>query len=315
MSDTAGEASGWIDSRVTATIPTLAYGVSDRWTVGLAVPILYSNMHPTTGWTADPNFQAQLNALGANGYHNKTLSYQGDLQNPIATELRNYCYDPLVDQSQTGLGDIVIAGKYMAYKQGRLAFAVSPKVSLPTGRAQDVNKIVDLAPGDGHVNMGVAAITDYHVMPRTTWNNTLSYTLQMPTVLAKRIPTASDNWISPDVDESAHQKLGDIMAIGTGLRYELFPAVTLGGQYSFQYKAPDSYTDNHYDPTRYHYLSTETEQTMHAFEIGLSYSTVPLYRAKRFDVPLDIGANYATVLAGRNTKKIDLVALELASYF
>jgi len=47
----------------------------------------------------------------------------------------------------------------------------------------------------------------------------------------------------------------------------------------------------------------------------VQYSTVPLFRAHKFEIPLDIGIDYATVLVGRNTKKIELAAIELASYF
>ena len=315
MGETAGQANGWIDARVTTSVPTLAYGVSDRWTLAVGIPIIYSNMHPATGWTVDPQFEAKLNKLATNGYRNPIGKYQADLQNVIQTELKNYGYDPLVDQSQTGIGDVVIAGKYQALKNRTLTVAISPRVSLPTGRASDVNKVVDLAPGDGHPNFGVAAISDYWIRPRLIWTSSLSYTYQTPMVRAKRIPLEASNWISPDVDNSAHQKAGDILGTSTGLRYEVLPAVTLGAGYSFQYKAPDKYTGNHFDPTRYNYLSVETEQTMHALDIGVQYSTVPLFRAHKFEIPLDIGIDYATVLVGRNTKKIELAAIELASYF
>jgi hypothetical protein len=314
MNSTIGNTRGLVDARVAANVPTLAFGVTPRLTVGIAAPIVYSNLHVSTGWTVDAKAQDKLKAI-ADTYFNKEKSYEGQLYNVVQTKLASAGYEPLSDQQRTGLGDVVLAAKYQAYKKGQVTFALSPKVVLPTGRRADVNKIIDLSEGGGVWDVGMAAVVDYQPQSKLTINSSLGYTAQWATNRAKRIPFSGEETITPDIDYNTHQKLGDMVGSNLGLRYLLHPLWTVGTGYSFQYKMPDSYRGTAFAADRYRYLESETEQYLHAIQFALSYNTVPLYAAHKFEIPLDVGVNFTSVLAGRNVKKTDLTAIEVAAYF
>ena len=67
MTDAVGTSLGVVDIRVTAVVPILAYGVSDKWTVAAVIPVLYSNLNVSTGWIANQNFNQAIAKFAADG--------------------------------------------------------------------------------------------------------------------------------------------------------------------------------------------------------------------------------------------------------
>lgn len=315
MAAAAGETRGIVTSRVTAALPVFAYGLTDQLSVGVALPVLYSAVSVSAGWKANPEFQATLNKLSQQGYYNKVLSYESDLQNVVATKMASYGYTPLENQQRTDLGDMNLAAKYQAYKDEKFAVAVSPRLVLPTGRTADVNKLVDISSGDGQVDVGVAAVGEYRPSGKLSFFSGVGYTYQVPNRKAARVPTAPNETLTPDVDGSTYENLGDIMGVAGGARYQLGRLWTVGTAYSFQYKEPDKYDGSSFAPERYQYMSIDTEQTMHAAQVSVAFSTVPLFASKQFELPLETSLNYTRVLGGLNVNHFDLVSVELASYF
>lgn len=315
MGTAAGETRGIATSRVTAAVPVFAWGVTEKLTLGLAAPVIYSAVNVSTGWTANADFQATINRLAGEGYYNKVLSYESDLQNVVATQMANYGYKPLENQKRTELGDVTLAAKYQTYKDGRFAVAVSPKIVLPTGKTTDVNKLVDIASGDGQVDVGVSATGEYRPNGRVTLFSGVGYTYQMAAQTAARVPTKANETLTPDVDWNVRQKLGDIMGLNGGGSYQLSKLWRVGSGYAFQYKAPDSYDGNVYSAERYGFMAIDTEQTMHTAQLGVTFSTIPWFTAKQFEVPLEAGLNYTKVIGGHNVNKIDLYSFDVVSYF
>ena len=64
-------------------------------------------------------------------------------------------------------------------------------VTAPTGKDQDVNKIVDVASGDDQTDLGVGLFVDYFVTPEFTLSGTLGYTSQLADKNPERIPEVS----------------------------------------------------------------------------------------------------------------------------
>jgi hypothetical protein len=315
MDQVVGESRGVVNTRVTTTLPVLAYGVTERLTVGLAVPIVYSNVNVDTGWSASSSFQATLDKLSRGGFYNKVLANEAKLQNVVATKIASYGYKPLENETRTDVGDVTVAAKYLTYKNEKVALAVAPRVVIPTGRKADVDKLVDVAPGDGQWDVGVSAVADYFHSGAITFNTSAGYMHQFESNKAKRIPASADESLSADIDPFVREKLGDIASAGLGARYAIRELWTLGAAYNFQYKFRDAYYGGAYAPERYNYLSEGTEQNMHTATVGASFSTIPLFRSKRFAVPMEAGLNYSTVFAGRNVSRIALTSFDLAMFF
>ena len=143
----------------------------------------------------------------------------------------------------------------------------------------------------------------------------LGYTHQLATYMAKRVPYDPSMTTTPDVDDSTRVQLGDIFSGQMGPKYKITPLFTVGGALAWQYKAPDVYSGSLYDSDRYDWMSINTEQVMFSGQLGLNFSTVPLYMAHNFEVPLEVSVGYANVFSGRNVNTTELYSAALSMFF
>ena len=310
-----GQTHGGVNTRLTGTVPIIGYGLTDRLTMAVAVPILYSNVNVDTGWESNGNMQSLINTASGEGIYNKIATNQSKLNNVVAAKIQSQGYKPLANETKTEMGDITLAAKYQALKQDRLIVAVQPRIVFPTGSTPDVDKVVDVASGSGHFSAGVTGIADFNVRPQLVTTLSAGYLMQLPHQAAKRIPQKGDETSSPDVDMDVRHKEGDIYSGAAGARYTMKRLYTASTGYAFQYREPDKYTGSKYSPVRYSYLEKDTEQTMHTANLGLTFSTVPLYLTKQFAVPLEASLGYSKVLAGRNVGDIELYTFEFSMFF
>jgi hypothetical protein len=315
LGTSVGDANGLVNTRITSTIPVFAYGLTEKITLGVGVPVVYAKTHVDTGWTANGYFQSELDKLRATGYEGKIQAFKTSLYDVVATKISSYGYKPLQDQETTDVGDTTLGLKIQVYKEDNVAVAIAPKVVVPTGRTPDIDKVVDVAPGDGHVSAGVGAAADFNVASKWTLTPSVGYTYQFENSQAVRIPRNGDESISPDIDYNVRKKVGDIMGTSAAVKYRINEIFSAATAYSFQYKQADSYIGGAFSPERYGYLERDTWQSMESAQAVLGLSTVPMFRRGAFAVPLDAALSYAHVFAGRNVGKIDLAVLELAAYF
>lgn len=315
VSDEVGIAEGAVNTRVTVTSPVLAYGVNEKLTLGLAIPVYYTNINVATGWTANTSFQKTLNEFVQEGQLNSVEKVESKLNNVVETKIANNGYKPLVNEQRQEIGDITLGGKYLVFKNDDLAAVVTPKIVFPTGRVADVDKVVDVPSGDGQFDIGIGSVLEYTVTGRLSFNSSVNLLHQLPTTKAKRVPVSADESLTPDVDQTTFEKIGDIYALGMGSKYKVHELVTVGTGYTLQYKQSDVYSGSQFAGGRYDYLEKDTEQVMQSVLIGLTGSTIPLFRSNKFPVPLEASLNYASVFAGRNVNKVNLTSFELAAFF
>ena len=316
MDSEAGHAYGVVNSRVTTTVPIAAYGVTDDLSIAVAVPIIYSKTSTSTGWVVNDAFEAKIKALAPKGYANKIQSLKSQLINVVSTKIAADGYKPLDSQySATELGDVTLGAKYRLFKRDKWAAALSPRLTLPTGRTQDVDKVVDVAPGTGVYSAGLAAIVDYSMTSRLTLTPSVSYLYPFARRMSARVPLNGDETLTPDVDRDVTFKSGDTVAANLALKILADEAVVIGLGYGFQSKPGDSYTGSAYSSDRYQYISKDTAETLHGAQATMTYSTLPAFRRKEFAVPLDLTLGLATVLGGTNVNRAALTSLDLAAYF
>jgi hypothetical protein len=293
----------------------LAFGITDNFTLAAVVPILYSNTNVATGWTADQSFGQALAKFAADGKNYRITANQDKLMNVVTTDVAAKSYSPLQNESRTDVGDVTLAGKYRVVKNDDFAMAIVPKLILPTGRKADVDKLIDVASGSGVWEVGVSAISAYEFNGKWSLVSSVGYVNQLPAYMAKRVPIQTDSVATPDVDSSTYVKLGDIFSGQIGPKFKVSRLFTLGGELGYQYKAPDLYSGDRYEAARYSWMSTNTEQVMFSSQVGLHFSTVPLYMAKTFEVPLELGISYANVFSGRNVNLTELYSGVISLFF
>lgn len=318
LDEAIGVSAGIVNLRLTSTVPVFAYGLTDNVTLGLGLPVVYTNSAVDAGWMANSSFNTALVRLQQAGFETRILKFATDLQNVVTSQIRQNGYKELIGESRTDIGDLTVGLKERIYKSDNASVALSQRLVLPTGRTADIDKVVDPAPGDGHFNLGVGAIAEVIPLPsyaKFSMTSSATYLYQFASNQAIRVPRSGETSLSPDKDNNVQVKRGDIATAGLAGKYQL--SESLAGQlgYSLQYKMSDSFQGGAYAPSRYAFLERDTWSNLQAVLVSFSGSTIPLFKKKQFPVPLDASFSVAHVLGGANASKMDIAIFDLAAYF
>ena len=310
----AGSSFADINTRVFATLPAIAYGLTDRWTVAIAVPIIYTNIDVETGFVGSAQLQKLVTDFSKKS-RKQTNLIQQKLTDVIATELANKGYKPLEDEERTQVGDIILVAKYLAHKSVNYSWALTNTFTLPTSRPKDITRVVDPAPGDGQFDYGIASTLEIPLNARVKIINQTSYTIQFADVRATRIPISKDERLSPDIDRGANRDLGDKMQTSLGGFYSPIEYLTFGASYGISYKERDKWTGINATSDRYRVLGVETEQFMQSMYLQAGISTVGLYRKKTFPIPMMATLGVGQAISGRNVRNDPLWSMNMSVFF
>jgi hypothetical protein len=96
--------------------------------------------------------------------------------------------------------------------------------------------------------------------------------------------------------------------------YTLLTGLRISGLYEFGAKWKDQVSGK--KGFTYASLEEETNWTSHIYRVGLSYTTVPLYLAKRFPLPFITSITYRDRFAGSNNAlDTKFISLEIQAFF
>lgn len=318
-SEYIGNTTGVVNVAVTAQVPVIAYGVNEKLTMAIALPFVTDDISVDSGFVADENlnnFATNIVQRQRNSQH-KAYKVKFDTLNAIENKLRDNGYKTLSSSEgrRSRLGDVIIVSKYQYVKSDNLLSALRFEVTAPTGEKTDVDKAVDVGTGDGQWDVGLGVASQYDISGAFSLSGFAGFTIQLPTEGEKRIPVEADSKITEDKDERTEIDLGDMLKIEAALTYNFLNGFSLVNGLGHQYKQADSYEGSKFSKNRYEWLAQDTEQKMTTYQAGLSYSTIPLFRQKKFKVPLQASVFYTSVLEGKNIVKDDVVTLEMALFF
>jgi hypothetical protein len=315
LSDEVGQTTGEVGIDFQPMIPILAYGLTEKMTVAVAVPVIKTNLQVGAGFVANQKLETIGKNLIQDGSQGKAYELQYKTANAIEEKLRKYNYDPLQSSEQTRLGDVRVVTKNLVMQKGPLDVAVKGMVTAPTGETTDVDKAVDIGTGDGQWDLGVGVVTDWQYSEANVFSGFFSVTSQLPSSRARRIPEEAGSKLSPDVDNNTTVDLGDVLNFQISNKYSFMKGFSFSSAVTMQYKDSDNYSGNKYSATRYNWLEKDTAQTMESLHLALGYSTLPLFKEKKFPVPLETNLTFNQVVGGMNAIKDYLVSFELAAYF
>jgi NAD(P)-dependent dehydrogenase (short-subunit alcohol dehydrogenase family) len=109
------------------------------------------------------------------------------------------------------------------------------------------------------------------------------------------------------------RNLGDMLETEAGIDYSFGNrAFNTYAAYLNSVKESDLYRG---DGTRNEGALTAPSTVAHKIDVGIGYSTIPLYRQKRFAVPMQIKASYNSTLGGRNTAIASFTRVDLIAFF
>ncbi len=310
----AGTSYADINTRAVVTLPTIAYGLTEKWTLAMAVPIVYTNLSIATGFVGTPQLQQLVDNFSQKS-QKQTQLIEEKLTDVIATEISNKGYKPLQSEEQTRLGDVVLVAKFLAHKSLNYSWALTNTITLPTAHVRDVNKVVDPTPGDGQLDYGIASTVEVPVNARLNIIQQMGVNIQFSDTRETRIPFTNEERLSSDVDYGASRDLGDQVYSSLGASYSFLPTFGVGGSYTIAYKERDQWRGSLASPERYEVLGVETEQFMQAAFLQTTFSTIPLFQAQKFPLPMMASVGVGKVIDGRNVRHNSVWSMDVSIFF
>lgn len=310
---------------------TLAYGVTDKLTVGARVPYLNlrnkvdarlntstanvgksalaNSLAPLSGPFAPPDV-VPLTTEDIQGLLGEGLDITGD----GTIEVPGLGYERFGTWSDWGIGDIEAGFKYQYFKSEdwRLAFMLAAR--LPTGEVDDPDNLTDLSFGEGQWDILFRLHNDYTGFKNWVLSSTFKYDHQLPDHEVKRVLEDVNQPLVPKENkENVKRDLGDIFECEVSATYmfrEVFSARLL---YSFAYKGKDDIDGSR--GLNYEALEDETRAYEHIIKPGISFSTIPWFVKKTFPFPFTVSLDYRNKFAGMNVFKSQYIYLSLVGYF
>jgi hypothetical protein len=315
LNEELGQTTGVVGIDFQTTIPIFAWGITDKMTLAVAVPVVRTSLSVDSGFVANDNLKNAGNSLIQDGSQNKAYELQYKTANAISEKLKKYNYDALESSEETRIGDIRIVGKNLVHQKGRFDVAIKSMLTVPTGEPTKVNRAVDIGSGDGQWDVGLGVATDWNYTESNVFSAYVAGIAQLPNSMSRRIPEENDSKLSPDVDNNTKMDLGDVVNFQIGNKYSFLKGMSLTTAYTLQYKGRDKYSGSKFGSQRYNWLEKDTAQSMETVHVALGYSTIQLFREKKFPAPIEANVGLNRVVGGRNAINDYLVSFELAAYF
>lgn len=315
----AGQVTGTASIAADAKVPVMAYGLSKRMTVAVAVPYVKATYDLQTGSIAAGsmnNFTQNLLLNTGNSVH-KAYRLQSDFLQAVTKKLVDLGYnDPRAKSgvAENHLGDIKIVGKYQLTNKNKFSSALKLEVTAPTGETADVNDAIAIGYGDGQWDLGIGLAADYVLNSSWSFSGFAGYTFQFADYFDKRIPTEETSMASKDI-ENIYINLGDQVKLQTSAKFSFFNGWSVSNGATFQYKFADEARGELYAQERYDWLTQYSAQSMTALTTGIGFSTIPLFRQGRFKAPINIDLFYTNVVAGQNVATSKFYTVQFAMFF
>ena len=323
--DSPGFSTGEVNVAAIGFVPTFAYGVTERFTLGFALPIVTVDVSTATGFVKNQDAQTVIDQICASSTPVRCNEIKNQFATAVDQMTEYYKFDPVRPQHTTKVGDARVIGKYSLWRQSNQSIGISGDLTIPTGTPPNADKLIDVSTGDGDWGVGATLaydakriLDDYAVSPLLRdigFGVYGGYTAKLPDKIVKRIP--EDGQLLPHDKEEVSRDLGDRIALGTGLNYELpTTGLAFSAGYHFQYLTQTHYSGSLYSPDRYRQLEGKDPlAVLNSLSFSAGFSTVGFYRKKVFPVPMEANLSYGKVLAGRNIADADRISGELVLFF
>lgn len=315
-SDSVGQFTADLNGKISVLAPIASYGVSDKMTVALAVPVYTASTSVSVGFQPNANASAFLAAL-AKPENNQTAAAReagAKLNNAVGRlndKLVDNHYSELEDWNAQGVGDITLASKYRFLGTDVLGGALTSGIVAPTGRTDDPDVLTDVPFGDGQWDVFSQLAFDQTAFKALTLNQFGKYTVQLPDEKMVRA-VEEDEAIEVNYTQTKF-KLGDKVDAGTSLQWSPAFGLVSGVGYTYFRKYGDVYRGPENETKEL--LEKNTDQVAHNSEVQLGYSTVPHYKAGIFAVPFEMKLTYVRQIASRNMPVTDLAQFDLNLFF
>lgn len=280
-----------------------AYGLSERWMIGLQVPISYVTTQLV------PNTTMASRGLAS---ATDTAEARQRVNTFVQERLASEGYDELQPRSQNLIvGDVSLMNQFSLWQNPDWAMALQQVTRIPSAPNNNVADYIRYSRGDGQIDLGLNAMLD-HQWKRFLFGGKVGYIKAIPDSQKMRVPN-SDN--STLVDRSVHRNLGDLVSTSVETFYNLSRHWTVNGAYLGFYKGADHYSGADASSDQYNQLGADTDQELHLARAGVSYLIGSPTSRSGIERKWLANLNVYNPLAGKNISEGPEASLELQAFF
>ncbi len=317
---TVGSTTGFVSTDLQIQVPVMSIGLSENWTLALAVPFYKVHVNASTGFVKSAEGQKFADSIGKDSPLNATEAAK-NLTDPINKKALELGYKPIESEDFTALGDIKLVNKYRYFESENDTVTFKNELTLATGRAPQADKIVDVPTGDGQNDISGYAIWDHRLSGEASSKPygvsvATGVNVQLPDRIERRIPKKTGDPLS-DNSEVVERDLGDQFLLSASLFY----GSGAGGFYSnlgvqYQYMQASTFRGTKYLAEQYSWLENfYPEQSLTTAVLGFGYSTIGDFRKGKFALPLQANLGLGYPLSGKSASAASLAMGELVIFF
>ncbi len=223
-----------------------------------------------------------------------------------------YGYQPLGKWEAKAFGDAEFGFMYQVLKGRAAGVLVSAGAVAPTGRKDNPDILQDIAIGDGQWDLFAEAGLGIKFNERWSFDQWNRLTYQMPSTQTVRLPDSSSFTITSNKGE-VKIKLGNKYATNFQGNFNISDEWASSLTYTLEYVGPTDYKSSKLASDKI--LERDTEQTGHTGKLAFYFSTVSLFKKKKFIAPLTLSVSGQSVFFGKNTPRYERVDMELRLFF
>jgi hypothetical protein len=297
------------------------YGINEKLSVGIIVPMV--TMDVKAGFRAEVNNQAEVVAARVQGMGDLEVGMNAFSSGaPTAQTFENGIfldkgYDLPRDFNYSGLGDVEVGLKYLFSKSDWHRSSFTGGFRAPTtSHNPNPRNILDRRTGDKQWDLAAELTHDFLLGQRVIVGSAFRYTHQLPNSEQRALLRNGESGLAHlDNTFTLRRKLGDLIdAEVSSTVYSPSKQFSLVGILSMSRKFSDSYQGGNEDFS-VQGLGNNTDYLTQRMEFGLGYSTIPLFVAKKFALPLEAKISHNFMLGGRNTALSDFTRFDFIVYF
>lgn len=302
------------DPSVSFFAPIFLYGISERLTMGIAVPIVKYKNAVSVGQTGSNLSQLRAEVGGLIPEIDAAFD---QLNRDMRIEFNKFIvaqgYKSLKNVDETFVGDVQIISAYQIPKSGPWTHAAQVFLTLPTGPKADPDDLTDIE-SFGRWGLRGAWITDYALSRRLSALGIASYQVVAPQSSEKRVPLDGQDPL-PNASQKMrlNEDIGDSWSLAAAASLRASAAFTHMFAYSYERKFSDSYSGA--PNGRGSFLESHTSREAHLAKYEITYSSVAAYKAQKAMIPGTISYQLSQVVSGVNIENQTRHELWLKMFF
>lgn len=292
--------------------PVIAYGVTDRWTLGVGIPLVRYRNQIRISTVSSPNlefYRSQFSGLS----NELDRAFNIDLAAEAGKTLAAKGYKPLEDRDQSFVGDIQLASLYRSDVMAPWKMVHQIGLTLPTGPKDDPNDLMALntfgrTVVENSFTVGIPLSRNFTFAPGA------SLSLPLPDQVSVRVPRDEDDAL-PDESQidRVDRWIGPTVAVATDGHYSLTRQWGLSGGLESSWKQKDSYGRS--GKGRSDVLARGTATEAHRLRGGVSFSSVKTYLAGQSLLPSVASFVVSDTVAGRTIERQLRTELNVMLFF